>query len=101
MLSSSDYFRYESIALIVITLVKLCSLLALTRRFGPLMYLLWRVAKSCLIFGCVVVVELFAFTVLCIMIETRNDNTIEHIITMLIEGNILFGNYEFENVGKL
>ena len=48
-----------------------------------------------------VVVELFAFTVLCVMIETRKDNTIEHSITMLIEGNILFGNYEFENVGNL
>jgi hypothetical protein len=47
------------------------------------------------------VVELFAFTVLCVMIDTRKDVTIEHCITMLIEGNILFGNYEFDDVGKL
>lgn len=86
------HFKYVAIALIVFVAVKLSTYLASTRVFGRLMYLIRHLFDRCVTFAFIVLFELFVFVVVCMLLNTDKENSVELNFAILMEGTV-YGNY--------
>ena len=77
------YFKYESIALLALAIIKLLVQLAPTRLFGQLVLLIRSVIEMTLLFVCLIIAEIIVFVVVGIMLSPERDNSIETVLAIL------------------